>query len=492
MPRPVKSDFPLMKWCFYLLFFTFGSLGALGVNRWRGPVPDKDAVRKSPSAIQRRLSPALAAEAGWKDLMARARNESLSDLKTLQKRGVPAFSGPLDYVEWQLSIRREIGRKANGGEISELLAPKNTGVKSKPSIQIMDFSGFLCWELGHQDPENALAHQTWNDMRSAILSAWAERDGTAALKAASENYQGLDRATNLVAVLSVMARSDPSAAIRLAAGYQLENEDLADGVLREMAANSPHQALSFLLQPGNGLSPAQTSELITETVAAVTAESGDPPWETLNTLADHPEFAAATGKSLGQWAAAESALPSEALTIFEKLPPEAWEDSLAAGLGVALYRSDPALADKVLSRLPEAAAQRAVEAAVDGAINCHGWENAPNAALAQSIASRLPYERQYELLDSWLRYGNFSASGGEAWIASVTDPYWHDKLSEKFAVEFEKSDPAAAVRLAENIRNMEGREAAMSSALSAWRARDPAAAQSWKAALSDRLSKQGE
>lgn len=37
---------------------------------------------------------------------------------------------------------------------------------------------------------------------------------------------------------------------------------------------------------------------------------------------------------------------------------------------------------------------------------------------------------------------------------------------------------------------MDRREAAMSSALGAWRAKDPAAAQSWEAALSERLSKQ--
>jgi hypothetical protein len=249
-----------MKWCFYLLFFAFGSLGAWGVNRWLGPVPDKDTVRKSPPAIQGRLTPALAAEAGWNDLMARARNDSLSDLKTLQNRETSTFPGPLDYVECQLSIWREIGRKANGGEISELLAPKKAGLKSKPSIQVMDFSGFLCWELGHRDPETALARQSWNDMRSAILAAWAEKDGPAALRVANQNYQEFDRAINMVAVLSVMARSDPATAVRLAGGYQLENEDLADGVLREMAANSPHQALNFLLQPGNGLSPAQTSE----------------------------------------------------------------------------------------------------------------------------------------------------------------------------------------------------------------------------------------
>ncbi len=479
-----------MKWYYYLLFFSFGSLGAWAVNRWRSPMPDRGTVRSNPTAIQGRVSPVMGAEAGWNDLMTRAREESLSNLETLQKRGPSAFFGPLDSVEWHLSIWQEIGRKSNEGGISELLSPNKAGLKAKSSIQIMDFSAFLCWELGHRDPETALAHQTWNDRRSAILSAWAERDGKAALKAATENYQGLDRATNIVAVLSVMARSDPAGAIRLAAEYQLENEDLAGGVLQEMAANNPHQALSFLLQPKNGLSPVQTSELLTETVAAVAAESGNFPGETLNMLADHPELAIATGKSLGQWAAAGSSLPPEALAIFEKLPPEVWEESLVAGLGVALYRSDPALADKVLSRLPEDAAQRSVEAAVNGAINSHGRENAPDAALAMSIASRLPYERQYELLDSWLYYGNFSAPGGEAWVSSVTDPYWHDKLSEKFAAEFEKSDPAAAVRLAENIGDLDQRAAAVSSALGAWRARDPAAAQSWEATLIDRLSNQ--
>ncbi len=479
-----------MKWCIYLLFFTLGSLGALGVNCWHRPLPDRGTIKDTPSAIQEGLSPLVEAELGWDDLMTRARNASLSDITTLQKREPSVFHGPLDHVEWQLSIWREIGRKANGGEISKLLAPKSAGTKLKPSIQIMDFPGFLCWELGLRDPETALAHQTWNNMRSAILAAWAERDGNAALKAASENYQGLDRATNIVAVLSTMARSDPAGAIRLADDYQLENEDLAGSVLKAMAANNPHQALSFLLQPKNGLSPAQTSELLTETVAAVAAESGNSPWATLNMLADHPEFAIATGKSLGQWAAAGSTLPPEALAVFGKLPLEVWEESLAAGMGVALYRSDPELADKILSRLPEAAALRSVEAAVNGAINTHGRDNAPDAALAMSIASRLSYERQYELLDSWLRYGNFSAPSGEAWLSSVTDPYWHDKLSGKFAAGFEKSDPAAAVRLAENIVDLDQREAAMSSALGAWRARDPAAAQSWEAALLDSLSHQ--
>ena len=456
------------------------------MNSLRRPAPGTLTVKDAPTSVRKMSVPLRVTETEWHDLMLRARNESLADLKTLQERQTSRSPDPLDVVEWQLSIWREIERKTNGGEISKLLAPKNTALKPKPSLQLMDSSGFLCWELGHRDPEAALVHQTWNDMRSAILTAWAEKDDTAALRAASENYEALDRATNIVAVLSVMARRDPAAALRLAGEYQLGNDDLAGPVLREMAANNPPQALSFLLQPDNGLSPKQTSELLSETVSAVAAEPGDALWETLNLLADHGEYAAAAGKSLGEWAAVKSALPSEALTIFEKLPPEVWEDTLVAGLGVALYRSDPALADEMLSRLPEAAAQRVVEAAVNGAINCYGRENAPDATLGQSIALRLSYERQYELLDSWLNYGNLTASGGEAWVSSVTDPFWHDKLSEKFAAEFLKSDPAAAVRLAENIGNTAQREAAMSAALSAWRAKDPTAAQAWEAALPNR------
>lgn len=483
-----------MKWFLCLFCLGAGLLGGVLVNRCLRPGPALSGTGPSPgpitpaaAAVTDPADAASFAETDWKNLMRRARAEFLPDLDTIIRRGGAV---PLDYLgalEQSLAVCREISQGTDLRRISSVLvpAPGQGKVLTGSVSPVGNVSGFLLWQLGSRDPEGALAAQERGMMetRSPIFAAWAEKDFPAALKTAAENYQELDHAYNIVTVLSVMARSDPAEAIRLATGLQREGEDLVAGILMELASNSPHRAFSFLLEPGNGLELEQASILLRDTVSSLAGESGGSPWEPLSELADRPGLATAVGESLGVWAAMGVRLQPEALPILEKLPLDAQEKAMISGMAIALYRSDPVLADQVLAKLPEGAAQRAVEAAMSGAIMGGSIGNMPNTTLGQRLASLLPYERQFELMDSQNLYAAFTVSKGEAWISNVDDPYWHDQFAAKFAAEFEGWDPAGAARVAASISDPTQRETALSAALTAWRAKEPGAAAAWEAGM---------
>ncbi|MES2709434.1 MAG: hypothetical protein V4726_22740 [Verrucomicrobiota bacterium] len=484
-----------MKWLLCLTCLGLGLLTGALTNRWLRDdpaLPGTSSAHSGPSVspAATTTAPSASPQDAWDRLMNDARTGSLPTLETILRR---RESGPLDYlgcIERNLSLWREIGQGTDVRRIIGVLMP--AAAPASPvrkggdwTPRNVDLSTFLFWQLGRRDPAGALAAQERGTMEtlSPVFAAWAEKDPPAALKAADENYQGLDRAYNIVTVLSVLARSDPAEAVRLATGLKREGEDPVTGILDDLARSKPHLAFDFLLKPGNGLSPEQTSRLLKQTIDSRAAEPGGSPWEGLSQLADHGELATATAESLGVRAALPATLPPEALPILEKLPPEAQEKALVSGMAVALYRSDPVLADQVLARLPEGAAQRAVEAAMSGAIMGGSIENMPNAALGQRIASRLSYERQFALMDSESLYGAFTVSKGEAWISNVDDPYWHDQFAAKFADEFKGWDPAGAARVAASISDQTLRETALSAALTAWRAKAPGTAAAWEKSL---------
>lgn len=422
--------------------------------------------------------------------MDRARTEALPEMTAILRQ---SESGPLGYlgrIERDLSLWREIDRGTDPGRIAAMLTDHNLLDSGAPrngdwTALNMDITKFLLWQLGQRNPEASLEALARSNLQTLgpFFASWAETDLPAALKAADEHWVLLERVYSIAAALTSLAGRNPAGAIRLAASLRREGEgeDPVPGVLAGLGENHPRQALSFLLSPENQLSPEEVSGLVNLTVKKLAGEPGGSPWEPLNQLADSrdPAILRAAAESLGQHAALTFPVPQEALAILDRLPPETLEKALTSGMAVALYRADPAQADRLLAGLPEAAAAAAIGAAAEAAFQTGRPDFTPDPALSQSILSRLPFGQQLEFIGTWQNYG--VTDNCRDWLDKVEDPFQRDQFAEKFTVGMAASDPGSAASMAAFISEEARRENALAAVFTIWRAKDPDEASSWEA-----------
>ena len=351
-------------------------------------------------------------------------------------------------------------------------------VPSDTLIEPIAIAAFTRW--AQSDPKAAAlgadriqSHQLKHQLAREVCRIWARRDPKGALDFLESAEPGFARRFGPQVVFSVLAESDPQAALARAREWKNRSErsNLTSSVLQTWAAARPLEALAFARAEPD---PRQRAELLQ---GALSALPKDQAWAEAAAFVDlaSPDDRLLLRNILNGWSFQIEA-PAAAVLA---LPAGEARDELLADVAMGAVLSDHKRAEALLDTMPDAPTRETWLAAL--AHSHLRTADHPRPLDALRLAAELPAgETQSAVFrEAGTRWSEHDAPGASQWIATQPAGPNRDAFLGEFVRGTFDTEPEAALTWTVEITDDAKRQRRLAELFPKWQQRDSKAATAW-------------